>query len=124
MLKESSTILCHVIQVTSLTAYLLVSYIKKFTDILKDSFLDLIKFILTSTYFTFDNVIYKQLFGTMSLSIIIADIVLQDIKNKALHKIGTTFPFYYRYVDNIILAAPKNSVQIIITIFNSYHERI
>lgn len=38
------------------------SYIKKSTDIPKDSFLDLIKFVLTSTYFTFDNVIHKQTF--------------------------------------------------------------
>ncbi|KAL6416722.1 hypothetical protein ACFW04_013201 [Cataglyphis niger] len=122
MLKESSTILCHIIT-CYLTYSLSVGLLhKKSTGISKDSFLGLIKFVLTSTYFTFYNVIYKQIFDTMSspLSIIIADIVLQDIEN---NKIGTTLPFYYRYVDDIILAMPKNSVQII-TIFNSYHERI
>src|SRR5580765_3687713 len=75
-------------------------------------------------YFCFDNTIYKQTFGTpmgSPLSPTIADIVLQDIENKALYKIGTKLPIYYRYVDDILLAVPKNSIQFIVDTFNSYH---
>jgi len=46
-----------------------------------------LKLILESTYFKFNNIIYKQKFGTpMSspLSPIIAEIVLQDLEMKAL----------------------------------------
>lgn len=58
------------------------------------------------------------------LSPIVADIVLQDIENKALYKIGIKLPIYYRYVDDILLAIPKHLVNNIVDIFNSYHSRI
>jgi len=32
--------------------------------------------------------------------------VLQDIEEKALHNININLPFYYRYVDDLIMAAP------------------
>src|SRR5580765_6949202 len=97
---------------------------KNINDHTKNRILNIVKFILTSTYFCFDNTIYKQTFGTpmrSPLSPTIADIVLQDIENKALYKIGTKLPIYYRYVDDILLAAPKNSIQFIVDTFNSYH---
>lgn len=71
------------------------SYIKTSTNIPKDEFLNLVQFILTSSYFCFDNIIYKQTFGIpmgSPLSPTIADNVLQDIENKALFKIGTKLP--------------------------------
>lgn len=57
------------------------------------------------------------------LSSVIADLVLQDIENKALHKINVCLPLYYRYVDDVLLAAPKDDVNRIVIIFNSFHER-
>ena len=33
-------------------------------------------------------------------------------------------PFYYRYVNDIVLAAPTNEITNILDAFNSYHERI
>ena len=33
-------------------------------------------------------------------------------------------PFYYRYVNDIVLAAPTNEINNILDSFNSYHERI
>lgn len=72
-----------------------------------NEFIFTVRFILTSTYFTFDNVIYKQTFGTpigSLLSPIIADI-LQDLEEKALNALGLDLPFYFRYVDDTVLAA-------------------
>lgn len=42
----------------------------------------------------------------MPLSPIIADIVMQDLEEKVLHSIDFRLPFYYRYVDDIIIATP------------------
>lgn len=87
----------------------------------------MVKYILTSTYFCFGNNIYKQIFGTpmgSPLSPVLADLVLQDIENKALYRIGFKLPLFFRYVDDIILAVPNDHVNKITEIFNSFHERI
>jgi len=83
-------------------------------------------FILSSTYLTFNNIIYKQTFGTpmeSPLSPIIADVVWQDLERK-LNSINLSLPFYYRYVDDIILAAPSNKITDILNTFNSFHNRL
>lgn len=57
-------------------------------------------FVLDSTYFAFDHTIYRQIFGSLMrspLSPIIADMVLQDLKNSALSRLSFVPPFYYRY---------------------------
>jgi len=83
-------------------------------------------FILTSTYFTFNN-IYRQTFGTpmdSPLSPIIADIVLQDLKEKALNVIGLDLSFYHRYMDDVVLAVPSEHTPHILNTFNSIHDRL
>jgi len=59
-----------------------------------------------------------------SLSSIIADMVLQDIEEKALYNININLPFYYRYVDDLIMAAPIEHTSNIQKVFNSFHNRI
>jgi len=71
--------------------------------------LNSIKFIFSSTYFTFNNVIYKQTFGTpmgSPLSPVIADIVMRDLENDCLRKLNFELTLYYRYVDDIVLTSP------------------
>lgn len=56
-------------------------HIKNLTKILMDDFISAVELILSSTFFTFDNIIYKQIFGTLMrspLSSVIADIVMQE----------------------------------------------
>jgi len=53
--------------------------------------------------------IYKQNFGTpmgSSLLSIISDIVMQDLERAALETFDFDISFYYRYIDDIVLAAP------------------
>jgi len=38
--------------------------------------------------------------------------------------INTDIPFYYRYVDDIILVSPQDQIDEIFDLFNSYHERM
>jgi len=67
-------------------------------DIPRDEFLSALKFILESSFFTFNNIIYKQSFGTpmgSPLSPTVADIVLQDLENKVLASLKFIPPFIY-----------------------------
>jgi len=64
------------------------SIIKRRTMIEKNTtkFVSTINFILSSIYFTFNNVIYKQTFGMpigTSLSLIIADVIARFRKESA-----------------------------------------
>jgi len=52
-------------------------------------FKDTVKFVLNSTFFTFNNICYKQIYGTSMgspFSPVIADLVLQDLEISALKK--------------------------------------
>lgn len=99
-------------------------YIRMGPRIIKDEFLSAIKFVLSSTYFVFDERIYRQSFGTfmdLPLSSIIADITLQDLELRALNSLKFHIPFYFRYVDDIILSIPKDKTNEVLDIFNSLH---
>jgi len=97
------------------------------TKIPKDEFLLAVDLILSSTYFTFNKVIYKQTFGTpmgSPLSPVIADIVMRDLENYCLRKLNFELTLYYRYVDDIILTSPIEKIDLISNTFNTYHERL
>jgi len=86
-----------------------------------------ITLITNSTFFTFNKKIYKQIFGTSMgcpLSPILADMMLQDIKKAALDRLPASLPFYYRYVDDILLASSTEWLCIISETFNSFHEKL
>jgi len=101
--------------------------ISKGTKIPKPDFLKAIKLILESTFFVFNDKIYKQKFGTpmgSPLSPILADLVMQDLETYALKKLGMEIPFYYRYVDDIALAVPRHKSNEFLSTFNSFHPRM
>jgi len=82
-----------------------------------------VKFVLSSTYFIFNNRIYKQTYGTsigLPLSPIVADIVMQDRETECIKKFDFNLTFYYRYVDDIVLAAPTDKTDLILESFNNY----
>jgi len=58
------------------------------------------------------------------LSPIIADVVMQDLESVCLRRINCELTFYYRYVDDIVMAAPSDKTDLIFNTFNDYHERI
>jgi len=53
------------------------------------------------------------------LSPIIADLLMQDLKKKAIESIGLELSFYYCYVDEIILLASREQVNNILNNFNN-----
>jgi len=58
------------------------------------------------------------------LSPIIADLVMQDLEVHILNSLNLNLPIYYRYVDDILLAAHKNDINHIFNKFNNYHNRL
>jgi len=55
------------------------------------------------------------------LSSIIADLVMRDLEKKTLERIGTQVPFYFRYVDDIVMTISSSFHDNILDIFNSFH---
>jgi len=51
-------------------------------------------------------------------------IVIQDFENIAIQKLSIHLTFYYKYVDDITLTAPSESINKILNTFNSLHSRL
>ena len=80
--------------------------IKLHTRLNKKEFLKGMDFIMNSTYFKFNGKFYKQKFGTPISSVIssiLAERVMEDLKEFAFEKLDFDLPFYFRYVDDTIL---------------------
>jgi len=70
----------------------------------KEEFIVAVNFILNSTFFSFNQKIYKQVFGIPGspLSpVIIANIVMQGLEEMAITKLQILLLFYFCYVDDI-----------------------
>lgn len=101
--------------------------ISRGTSLPMNEFLSAINLVLSSTFFMFNDCFYKQIFGApmgSPLSPIIADLVLQDLETIALNRLPCELPIYIRYVDDVLLLAPENDLDDILSNFNSLHNRI
>jgi len=102
-------------------------YIERSTKIVKEDFLEAIEFVLSSTFFTFNDKLYKQTYGVpmgSPLSPIIANLVMQDLEENILNNLNLQPVLYYRYVDDIIISAHKTEIENILSRFNGYHQRL
>jgi len=103
------------------------NFIEPHTVIPKDEFLGAIKFTLNSTYFIFNERIYKQTFGApmgSPLSPIIADLALRNLESHILKNLSFKPAFYIRYVDDIALSVPHGSLNELLHNFNLFHPRL
>jgi len=97
------------------------------TKIPKNEFVLAIEFILSSTFFSFNNVTYKQTYGTpmgSPLSPIIAEVVMRDLETICLARADCHTGFYFRYVDDIVMVTHFDNINLIFNTFNNYHPRI
>jgi len=95
--------------------------IRKDTKIPLPEFINALRKVLDPTCFNFNNKIYKQKFGTLMsspVSPIIANIVMEDIEKRALNNLMFELLFYYRYVDDIALAVPRDKSKKVLDLFN------
>jgi len=92
--------------------------IAKNIKILKKEFFVVIKLVLKSIYFSFNKKFYRQVLSSPLLQII-ANIIMEDLEEKAF-QLSYRLLFYFRYVDDILLAAPPDSLTGTLEIFNSF----
>ena len=78
-----------------------------------DDILDLLNLCLTSTYFQYDGRHYKQLHGTAMgspVSVVVVEIVMQNIEERALATCRQTIPLWLCYVDDTFTAVHKDEI--------------
>ena len=101
--------------------------IKTHTKISLSEFLIGIRACTRTSSFNFKGVLYKQISGFpmgSPLSPIISDIVMDDLKKECLSKLTFKLPFYFRYVDDNITAAPPDKIDTILNAFNNYNNKL
>ena len=82
--------------------------------------MDLLNLCLTSTYFQYNGKHYKQLHGTAMgspVSVVVAEIVMQNIEEQALATYTRTVPLWLRYVDDTFTAVHKDGI-------DDFHEHL
>ena len=119
---------------TSVADYLIFNSLEKrwnqlynFCELNCSEFINVISFILHNNYFVFNGTLYKQIFGAAMgnrLSPILAYIITEDLENQALSKICFPVPFYYRYVDDIIICVPERMIDYTVNLFNSFDKNL
>nr|CAI5842688.1 unnamed protein product [Callosobruchus analis] len=101
--------------------------ISQHTSLDFESFLKILKFIFDSNYFVFNDCFYKQIFGTpmgSKISPILVNFVLDDLVRDCLSSIPFNIPFVKRYVDDLLLALPKDQIQHVLTTFNGFNPNL
>ena len=85
-----------------------------------DDLMDLLNLCLTSTYFQYNGKHYKQLHGTAMgspVSVVVAEIVMQNIEELAFATYKRTLPLWLRYVDDTFTAVHKDEI-------DDFHEHL
>ncbi|XP_046492442.2 uncharacterized protein [Neodiprion pinetum] len=58
------------------------------------------------------------------LSPILSDLVMEDLETSCINNLDFDLPFYFRYVDDILTAVPKEKIDHTLNTFNRYHPRL
>lgn len=101
--------------------------ISQYCSMTWDSFKTALQFIFDSNYVCFNNQFFKQIFGTpmgSTISPILVNFVLDDLVSYALDILPFHVPFVKRYVDDLLLAVPKNRAEVALFVFNSYNQHL
>ena len=78
-----------------------------------DDIMDLLNLCLTSTLFQYHDIHCIQLHGTamgFPVSVVVAEIVMQNIEEQALATYTRTIPLWLRYVDDTFTVVHKDGI--------------
>ncbi len=103
------------------------SAIQPFTQLPMSEFLNGLQLVMENCVFQYKGIIYQQIFGSpmgSPGSPCFADLVMEALEEEVIKKLPFKLPFYFRYVDDIITAIPKDRVNETREIFNSYNDNI
>jgi len=98
--------------------------LKKRTSLTVDDIIQLLSFVLKTTYFSFGGNIYQQKFGTAMgspVSPLIADLFMENLEQKAIDTAPVTCKprLWKRYVDDILAIIPKGTTEELNTHLNN-----
>ena len=97
------------------------------TDLCVDELINLMKFYLRATYLSVCGGVYQQTFGTAMgspVSVSVANLVMEDVGDRALESFDVRLPFWKRYVDDTCTAVPSGKVQYLLQLLNSIESTI
>lgn len=100
-------------------------FLSSYTQISSKTLLDIASFCFETSYFSFQQKIYLQKDGSAMgnpASPVLANIVMNHLISETLKKLPFNIPFLYVYVDDTILAAPKDQLNLLLNLFNSFHQ--
>ena len=92
-----------------------------------DNIISLLDLCLNATFFMFRRITYQQVFGTAMgspVSVVVANLVLEDVEERALKSFGITLSFWKRYVDDVCTSVPKDLILPLLHHLNSIEPSI
>ena len=97
------------------------------TDINLSFFSEIIEFCINCSYFQFQENFYLQIEGTAMgnpFSPVVADYVTEIILDNVTSEIDFPIPVLKKYVDDLVLAVPKDKVNEVVAAFNKQNTHI
>ena len=97
------------------------------TNLSVQELIQLLEFCLSATYLSFRGRIFKQSFGTAMgspVSVVVANLVMEDVEERALGSFDVQPLFWKRYVDDVCTAVPSHMVQHLLQHLNSIEQSI
>ena len=90
------------------------------TSLTVDDICSLLQLCLEATYLAFEGKVYRQIHGTAMgspVSVVVANLVMEDVEQEALSTFHTPPRFWRRYVDDTCTALPSN-------LADSFHDHL
>ena len=87
--------------------------LKDRTSLTVDEIIHLLQFCLDATSFTYKGNIYKQIFGTAMgspVSVVVADLVMESVEQRALATADENPKFWKRYVDDTLTVIKRSQL--------------
>ena len=97
------------------------------TSLSTQELVQLLEFSLNATYLCFRGRVYRQTYGTAMgspVSVSVANLVMEDVEERALSTFDVHLPFWKRYVDDTCTAVPGDRVQDLLQHLNQVEESI
>lgn len=102
-------------------------YLPLFTTLEFNTFISLLTFCYNSSYFNFNNTIYKQNFCAPMgdpLSPVMTNFARNFVVDSVITDSILQFKFIYKYADNLLLTLPTNLVDYTFKKFNKFNPHI
>ena len=85
------------------------------TALSPDEVVSLLELCIRATYLSYKGEMFQQVFGTAMgspVSVTVANLVMEDIEQRALTSCTIQPPFWKRYVDDTFTALPQEQIQL------------